>query len=175
MSEGAANVSASPNSSGQGSTLRTPGGNPTLLDHVPVIKMGRHYSEPEGEMAESFTSKDYIDRSMDAVRAQNDARFAEVLAQIGGIGTRLDAIERSQFSPWHVWGAALTGFLGVLAILAFGGDQFGLGSSLADQRLEQLERDKAQTEKIDAVLNRVDAFLAAQATQPAPAPGTPSE
>lgn len=33
-------------------------------------------------MDQNFTAKDYIDRSMDAVRAQNDARFAEMMTEI---------------------------------------------------------------------------------------------
>lgn len=113
-------------------------------------------------------SKEYVDLKLEAAMSRIEAK--------------LESIRENQISPWQVWGAALTGFGAVLAVLAFGGDQFGLGSSLADQRLEQLERDRSQTEaikvqneKIDATLSRIDALLASQATPAAPAPESPSE
>ncbi|WP_313534527.1 hypothetical protein [Haematobacter sp.] len=37
------------------------------------------------------TTQAYIDRSMDAVRAQNDARFAEVLSRIDSLSSGLEA------------------------------------------------------------------------------------
>lgn len=130
---------------------------------------------PKDDMTDNISSQAYIDRSMDAVRAQNDARFAEVLTEIKGVGVRLDHIEKGQISPWQVWGAALTSFLAVLAVLAFGGDQFGLGAGLAEQRQGQIVRDQAQDEKLTEIITRLDALLAAQATQAAPAPESPSE
>lgn len=119
-------------------------------------------------LEDRISTQAYIDRSMDAVRAQNDARFGEVLSEIKGLGTRLDHIEKGQISPWQVWAAALTGFGAVLAVLAFAGDQFGLGSNLADQRFEQLQLDQSQNERIESILSRLDALLAAQATQTGP-------
>lgn len=106
-------------------------------------------------------SKEYVDLKLDAA-------LAPILA-------KLDSIEKNQISPWQVWGAALTGFGAVLAVLAFGSDQFGLGSGLSDQRFEQLQLDQAQDQKLDAVISRIDALLDAQATPAAPALESPTE
>ena len=126
-------------------------------------------------MEPEITTKDYIDRSMDTVRAQNDARFAEVLGEIKDIGQRLQHIENIQLTARQLWGAVLTGaatVLGVmLAALAFGSDRFDGGVGLADQRLEQMQRDADQ----DAIIRRLDALLAAQATPERPRPENPSE
>lgn len=112
-------------------------------------------------------SKEYVDLKAEVVAAQNNARFAEVLAEIKGL--RSDIATKP--SSWQVWGAALTGFGAILAVLAFAGDRFDGGISLADQRQEQIQRDTAQ----DAIIKRLDALLAAQPTQSAPAPESPSE
>lgn len=42
-------------------------------------------------MDDAPTTKDYIDRSMDAVRAQNDARFAEMLSEIKSVHVDMNA------------------------------------------------------------------------------------
>lgn len=118
---------------------------------------------------EGISTEAYIDARTDAVRAQNDARFAEVLSEIRSVGTRIDHIEKGQISPWQVWAAALTVFGAGLAVLAFGGDQFGLGAGLAEQQAAQIERDKSQDAKLDTVLDRLDDLLMRQ-SPPAPLP-----
>lgn len=45
----------------------------------------------DGMARRDFTSKDYIDRSMDAVRAHNDARFAEMLSEIKSVHVDMNA------------------------------------------------------------------------------------
>lgn len=116
-------------------------------------------------------SKEYVDLKTALTSAQNDARFAEVLAEMKALG---DAI-RGKPSTWQMVGAVFAGaatILGVLlAALSFGGDRFDGGVGLADQRQEQLQRDADQ----DAIIKRLDALLASQAKPDAPAPGTPSE
>lgn len=106
-------------------------------------------------MSEPITSKDYIDRSMDAVRAENDAQFAKVLAAI-----------QSKPSTWQlvgaVFGAAFTVLGVVLAVLSYGGDRFDGGVSLSEQQQQQIERDKAQDDRLKAILDRLDAMTAAQ-------------
>ncbi|SET75753.1 hypothetical protein [Paracoccus homiensis] len=126
-------------------------------------------------MTGEISQKDYIDRSMETVRAQNDARFAEVLGEIRGIGQRLQHIESSQLSARQLWGAVLTGaatVLGVmLAALAFGSDRFDGGVGMADQRLEQMQRDAEQ----DAIIKRLDALIATQAAPESPTPRSANE
>lgn len=123
-------------------------------------------------MQDTVDSQSYIDARTDAVRAQNDARFAEVLSEIRNVGTRLDHIEKGQISSWQVWAAALTVFGAGLAVLAFGGDQFGLGAGLADRQASQIERDQAQDAKLDGVISRLDELLVRQT---APAPVAPQD
>lgn len=88
-------------------------------------------------------AKDYIDAKTSEVRAQNDARFAEVLARLDGM------------NPATWWQNALLGFgfLGILlAILAFGGDQFSIGVSLSPE-LDRIsgERDAAIASAINEI------------------------
>ena len=122
-------------------------------------------------MDREVTTKDYIDRSMDAVRAQNDARFAEVLGEIRGL--RQDISEKP--SVWQMTGVVFAGaatILGVaLAALSYGGDRFDGGVGMADQRFEQIQRDAEQ----DAIIRRLDAPLDTQPTSSTQAPETPTE
>lgn len=135
----------------------TPTGEPESAIDARLKRPGRGGTYDGMEPA----SKEYVDLKLEAA-------LAPILA-------KLDTIEKNQISPWQVWGAALTGFGAVLAVLAFGSDQFGLGSGLSDQRFEQLQLDQAQDEKLDAVISRIDALLDAQSTPTAPAPESPTE
>lgn len=116
-------------------------------------------------------SKEYVDLKTALTSAQNDARFAEVLSEIRS----LRGLVEGKPSTWQMVGAVFAGaatILGViLAALAYGGDRFDGGIGLADQRQEQIQRDAEQ----DAIIKRLDALLARQATPAAPAPGSPSE
>lgn len=122
-------------------------------------------------MDDAPTTKDYIDRSMDAVRAQNDARFAEVLSEIRDIRGLIS----SKPSTWQLVATVFAGaatILGVaLAALSYGGDRFDGGVNLADQRQEQIQRDAEQ----DAIIRRLDALLAAQPTPSDRGSGSPTE
>lgn len=134
-------------------------------------------------MDREVTTKDYIDRSMDAVRAQNDVRFTEVLSKIDALGGKIDAIKSDAITWKGVWGAAAATTVAVggllLGILAIGGDRFdgGMAASgvISSMTQEQQARDRAQDEKLDAVISRIDALLDAQAIPTAPAPETPTE
>lgn len=123
----------------------------------------------EGFMSDSFTAKDYIDARADAVRAENESRFSDVLSEIKG----LKSLVESKPSTWQmvgaIFGAAAT-ILGVLlAALAFGGDRFDGGLGMAEQRQEQIQRDTDQ----DAIIKRLDALLS-QSTTREPQEGTMS-
>lgn len=132
----------------------------------------------------------YIDARTDLVRAQNDARFAEVAGKIDtlagkidglsgrldGVVTRLDGLPTRR-DAWLAPASAAAGlFLAGLAVLAFAGDRFDSGFGLAEKQQEQLERDRQQDEvikRMDAILNRLDAQSASPATPAAPS-GTTS-
>lgn len=108
----------------------------------------------------------YIDKSVEVVRAQNDARFAEVLAKLSGI----DRIP----SAWQQF-AALIGALAVtvglvFTVLGLMGDRFSAGLSISEITLqsarnaEQIqtlagqmaERDKQFGVIIEMLGDRVD-------------------
>jgi len=145
-------------------------------------------------------TKDYIDAKTEATRAQNDARFAEVLGEmkaigarvdvmgatlgaeisklrsdigteIGGLTARINVLEKTTISKLQVWGAVFTGSVAVvgliLAALAYGGDRFDGGVSIAEQMRAQSERDAAQDAKMNEVFTRLDAAVDRLAT-PAP-------
>lgn len=91
-----------------------------------------------------------------AVRAQNDARFAEVLS-------RLDRMPSSGF----MIGTAASTVLGIvgiiLAILAFGGDRFSGGVQLSSVSVQQAEDAKRvageNTKAIEEVSGKLDSLL----------------
>lgn len=67
--------------------------------------------------------KDYVDARIEAVKAQNDAHFAEVRSDISAISAKLD----DKPGILSIIGIAVAGFLGVVSVLAFGGDRFDGG------------------------------------------------
>lgn len=94
----------------------------------------------------------YIDRTMDTVRAQNDARFAE-------INTKLDKLP----DTWKLVGIVAGGIAAVFGILAFAGDRFdggmaagSLEDGLAHRNAAAIEalatKDAAQAERLDALI-----------------------
>jgi hypothetical protein len=53
-------------------------------------------------------AKDYIDAKVDAVRAQNDARFAEVMSALGGLKTEMSAQSEVARARFETTAAELT-------------------------------------------------------------------
>jgi hypothetical protein len=101
----------------------------------------------------------YIDRSMDAVKAGNDARFAEVL-------TKLDSINSRSISHWYlvsvVASASVSIVVVVLTIFSFASGRFDAGLGLGEfanqvnsntERLEAIESGQdRQSEKLDLLI-----------------------
>lgn len=56
--------------------------------HINARKM--HFGGGDGGGGMDTTNREYIDAKIDAVRAQNDARFSEVMHGVSGLGDRLD-------------------------------------------------------------------------------------
>lgn len=129
----------------------------------------------EDKPVPEVTTKDYIDSKVDAVRAQNDARFAEVIGRIDGLSAKLDHLPSTGAMIVTAVTSALAVVGIVLAAMSYGGDRFDGGIGLADQRQEQLVRDQDQDAKLDTIITRLDALLDAQSIPPAPAPGSPTE
>lgn len=140
-------------------------------------------------MDREVTTKDYIDRSMDAVRAQNDVRFAEVLAEVknfhadmstqfASIGSRLDVVamsasqaqaaaEKSQSASEKAEAAArstkwniVATAIGVAAVLVALWALWGSAIQMTLGIVSAIPQDAPVVE---------------QATPPAPAPESPTE
>lgn len=101
------------------------------------------------------TQKDYVDARLDSVRAQNDARFAEVIA-------KLEKMPSIGAMAAMIAGATVTIVGLIVGVLAFGGDRFDGGISAADivvqskenanQIGQLIEANRDRDRKIDAML-----------------------
>ena len=101
--------------------------------------------------------KDYVDAQDEKTRAQNDARFTDIMAELRGI--------RENSISWRgVWGAAIATTVTiagvVLGALSLGGDRFDGGmaaSGILDPIIAQQEaRDAGQDDKLDRILTAVE-------------------
>lgn len=106
---------------------------------------------PGGGDGVDAETKNYVDAKMDSVKAQNDARFAEVIA-------KLDAIKVP--SIWQLASLAAAAVVSLVAIFGVFADRFdgGLAAhSLVDPIMNaQDERDSAQDAKLDRILMEVE-------------------
>jgi len=97
--------------------------------------------------------REYTDAKMETVRAQNDARFAEVMA-------KLEIMSRTSITKRELWtatGTSIAAILGViLAVLAFAGDRFDAGIGFSSQVAEQAAVDASQDAKFDLVIDKLD-------------------
>ena len=88
--------------------------------------------------------KDYVDKADEAVETR--------------LAAKLETLSTKQ----TVWAAVAT-ILGVLlAVLAFGGDRFDAGLSLAEQQRGQAVRDNQQDQSLQAIDQKLDKIIAAQ-------------
>ncbi|WP_187430020.1 hypothetical protein ROLI_026570 [Roseobacter fucihabitans] len=117
-------------------------------------------------------TKNYLDAKVEAVKAQNDARFSEVITKLDSFNGKLDS-----FNPvsWQQQaGIAITGIVVtiglVFSVLAYASDRFdsGIGAMGAiDDTLDvQRELNAAQ----DKRLNRVIQLLERQGFEPQAVP-----
>jgi hypothetical protein len=104
----------------------------------------------------------YVDKSMDAVKAQNDARFSDVIARLDGLKSQYDhAPTPLSFTQFLVGAVSVAGVVLALvfSVLAIAGDRFDGGlaaDAIKDQiAVEQLARDKTQDAKLDQILKSV--------------------
>lgn len=119
----------------------------------------------EFEMAESeYPSREEMNARLEAVRAQNDARFAEVIARLDGLKTEISHLPTVQSMAIGM-ASAVVATVGLLtAIWAFGGDRFDSGVQLTGMTVERSLEAQRKAEgaekqaqdanrKLDAVLD----------------------
>lgn len=104
----------------------------------------------------------YVDKSMETVKAQNDARFSEVLGRLDGLKAQIDhAPTPLGLTQFLVGAISVAGVVlaVVFSVLAYASDRFDGGlaaDAIKDQiSLEQIERDKEQDAKLDQILESV--------------------
>ena len=110
--------------------------------------------------------KNYLDAKMDSVKAQNDARFSEVLSRLDGLK------DLPKFWPLvSAIAVATITIIGIcVAILSYASDRFdgGLGASaLIDAITEgQAMREEGQDAKLDKILGKLESIPALQSPKP---------
>lgn len=100
-------------------------------------------------------TKYYIDSRDEATRAQNDARFAEVLAKLSQGAT---AEGQRKQTVTIVIAAVTTGIAIIatmIALLAFGADRFGSGMSAASLIYEQSDDAKRRAEENEGNIKEI--------------------
>ena len=125
------------------------------------IKDSPNWKQPKGGGGGTTTvtpeTKRYVDAKTEGTRAQNDARFAEVL-------TKIDTLPKPM--TWQQCAAVIASALGImLAILAFAGDRFDGGMSVSTDAATTKEIAAQNSKSIDALAMSVDKMINAQALE----------
>lgn len=110
------------------------------------------FAELRADLAaqQGATSTAIADLRGDLNTAQSDMQ--------GKIDTLRAAVDAKP-GKFDVWGGLLALFVAFVAILAFGGDRLSTGIGLADQRQEQLERDREQDNSATQINSKLDKLL----------------
>ena len=112
-----------------------------------------------------------------ATREYVDLKLAAAMTEVRGefalLNQRLGDMEKRLPSWWSILGAVMIGVATIIGALALAGDHLNTGMALADKRQEQLERDRQQNDRIEAILKRLDAQSASPSTPASPS-GTTS-
>lgn len=123
------------------------------------------FRDNSGETAVDVEIKDYLDAKIETVRAQNDARFAELRSDISSLITKIDHLP----TPLTFWqfvvglGSAVVAALGiVLAVLAYGSDRFDSGVSAMGAIEEALDAQRETNAMQDVRLDRILQALEAE-------------
>lgn len=106
-------------------------------------------------------TKNYVDAKMESVKAQNDARFSEVIS-------RLDSMHPATWWQNGLLLAAAIGF--VFAILAYSSDRFdsGVASMGAVEEAIDLQRETnaAQDVRLDKIISTLETLREQPQTSP---------
>lgn len=89
-----------------------------------------------------------VDMSADLLDAKIGQAKAEVDTEFANLRRELDKLPGTWTLVTTVIGSAVTLFLAIIAVLAFGGDRFDGGIALAGMQRDQIERDARQDEAI---------------------------
>jgi hypothetical protein len=104
---------------------------------------------------------------MEAVKAQNDARFSEVMGKLDSLTVRIEALPRP-IGFWEMAGLAASGLVFLITILGIFADRFDGGISaygLLDRSIEsqkavdrvQDERNQQQDARIEKLIEALEA------------------
>ena len=111
-----------------------------------------------GETSVDAETHRYVDAKMETVRAQNDARFAEVLAKIDGLSDRVANL-KPPVSLWQIaslLAAAVAAMIGIFGVMA---DRFDGGIAASGLRSAfqeaQISKDAAQDAKLDQIIEAI--------------------
>ena len=137
----------------------------TFLPFNTDTRIGKGGGSGGGPTVDSET-KNYLDAKMDSVKAQNDARFSEVLSRLDGLK------DLPKFWPLvsAIAIAAVT-IIGIsVAILSYASDRFdgGLGAAALVDAItkDQAQRDEGQDAKLDKILGKLDSLSVGQSPKP---------
>ena len=115
----------------------------------------------------------FVESKVETIKAQNDARFTEVLSRIDGVASKIDHAPKPVTFLQFLLGAAAA--LGVtlsivFAVMAYASDRFdgGLAAvAIKDQiATEQRTRDGTQDAKLNQIIETLGKFLPPQASEP---------
>lgn len=109
------------------------------------------------------STRHYVNAKTDAVRAQNDARFAEVLARFDVLKADIDN-KPTPPNIWQIAGVVGAGIGALVAIAAFAYDRFDGGVAagvLVEQAVSQVAeaqatRDSEQDKRLDTILEAIN-------------------
>jgi hypothetical protein len=142
------------------------------LDHwLESQEARKHLSEPDqrelplnggggdGTSDGMATMKDYVDARDEAVEARLMAKLDTVISRLDGLPSKNNLDDNRQSVIRNIWGGVITGFVAILAVLAFGGDRFDGGLSVSPQ-LASMQNNQAVTDqRQDAQANVLDQKL----------------
>lgn len=139
-----------------------------MSDQARILPISSHigYKQPheiplmsgggDGGGPVDLDTQNYIDAKTEATRAQNDARFAEVMS-------KLESIDRTTAKSWTIYASAGALFLGALAVWAIMGDRFDGGVQVASVTSDQAARTeilaKNNAESIAELTKNTNAIL----------------
>lgn len=108
--------------------------------------------------------KDYIDAKVEAVRAQNDARFSEIRSDIIALGAKIDA--KPVGATWWQNALIVAGAVGtVFAVLAYASDRFDSGVGSMGAVEEAIDAQREINASQDGRLDRILEVLEEQGTK----------
>ncbi len=128
-------------------------------EYIETKSVRSRFGGDDGGSPVDAETKNYLDAKVDAVKAQNDARFTEVLTSLGAVSDKVDRIPKP-IGFWALAGMAATGVIALVTIFGVMADRFDGGISAAgllDQlRAEQVERNQQQDEVLLEIRNSLE-------------------